>query len=129
MSESLIERLEKRAMIRRQIHSRKSVQEGKPDRLADLLEEAAEELRPAGERIIRFWHVIAVFFAMVALDIVFGLYVIRLAEAKAIEAALWAGAIQVANVFVVTSYVKDWRMSVPCVLGAVVGTWIAVIFS
>lgn len=38
---NLVERLYKRAEIRRQIASRKSVQEGKPDRLADLLEEAA----------------------------------------------------------------------------------------
>lgn len=40
----LIFRLRKRAEIRRQISSRKSVQEGKPDRIADLLEEAASEL-------------------------------------------------------------------------------------
>lgn len=39
--ESLIERLRKRAAIRRQIPTRKSVQEGQPDRIADLLEEAA----------------------------------------------------------------------------------------
>ena len=38
---NLVERLRKRAEIRRQISTRKSVQEGKPDRLADLLEEAA----------------------------------------------------------------------------------------
>jgi hypothetical protein len=37
-------RLRKRAEIRRQIHDRKSVQEGKPDRIADLLEEAADAL-------------------------------------------------------------------------------------
>lgn len=37
-------RLRKRAEIRRQIPSRKSVQEGKPDRIADLLEEAANEI-------------------------------------------------------------------------------------
>ena len=37
----LIFRLRKRAEIRRQILTRKSVQENKPDRLADLLEEAA----------------------------------------------------------------------------------------
>lgn len=43
-NESLIERLRKRAEIRRQSSSRKSVQENKPDRLADLLEEAAEEI-------------------------------------------------------------------------------------
>lgn len=37
----LVERLRTRSAIRRRISSRKSVQEGKPDRLADLLEEAA----------------------------------------------------------------------------------------
>jgi len=44
MNETLIERLRKRAEIRRQIQTRKSVQEGKPDRIADLLEEAANEI-------------------------------------------------------------------------------------
>ena len=42
--QSLVFRLLKRAEIRRQISSRKSVQEGKADRIADLLEEAATEI-------------------------------------------------------------------------------------
>ena len=42
--QSLVERLRNRALIRRQIPTRRSVQENKPDRLADLLEEAANEL-------------------------------------------------------------------------------------
>lgn len=42
MAEDLVYRLRKRAEIRRQIVTRKSVQEGKPDRIADLLEEAAD---------------------------------------------------------------------------------------
>lgn len=42
--QSLVFRLRKRAEIRRQINSRKSVQEGKPDRLADLLDEAAAQI-------------------------------------------------------------------------------------
>jgi hypothetical protein len=42
--ENLVYRLRKRAEIRRQIPSRKSVQEGAPDRIADLLEEAASEI-------------------------------------------------------------------------------------
>jgi transcriptional regulator GlxA family with amidase domain len=42
--ESLIYRLRKRAEIRRSINSRKSVQEGKPDRISDLLEQAADEI-------------------------------------------------------------------------------------
>lgn len=44
MEQDLVFRLRKRAEIRRQISSRKSVQEGKPDRIADLLEEAASEI-------------------------------------------------------------------------------------
>lgn len=43
--QDLVYRLRKRAEIRRQISSRKSVQEGKPDRIADLLEEAANEIK------------------------------------------------------------------------------------
>lgn len=40
----LVFRLRKRAEIRRQIATRKSVQEGKADRIAELLEEAATEI-------------------------------------------------------------------------------------
>ncbi len=42
---NLVDRLRTRARIRRQILTRKSVAEGKPDRLADLLEEAAEHIQ------------------------------------------------------------------------------------
>ncbi|MEK6886808.1 MAG: hypothetical protein AABW88_03170 [Nanoarchaeota archaeon] len=42
--EDLVYRLRKRAEIRRNIQTRKSVQEGQPDRIADLLEEAANEI-------------------------------------------------------------------------------------
>lgn len=42
--EDIVERLRIRAFIRRQIPTRKSVQEGKEDRIASLLEEAANEI-------------------------------------------------------------------------------------
>jgi hypothetical protein len=42
--QSLVFRLRKRAGIRRQIKDRKSVQEGANDRIADLLEEAADRI-------------------------------------------------------------------------------------
>jgi hypothetical protein len=51
--EDIVYRLRKRAEIRRQITTRKSVQEGKPDRIADILEEAAdkiEKLRKENEK-------------------------------------------------------------------------------
>lgn len=44
VEQSLVFRLRKRAEIRRQIPGRKSVEEGKSDRIADLLEEAADEI-------------------------------------------------------------------------------------
>jgi hypothetical protein len=47
-TKDLVNRLRKRAEIRRQIPTRKSVQEGETDRLADLLDEAADEI----ERLI-----------------------------------------------------------------------------
>ena len=42
--DDLVYRLHKRAEIRRQITSRKSVQNNEPDRIADLLEEASDEI-------------------------------------------------------------------------------------
>lgn len=42
--QSLVYRLRKRAEIRRQIPGRKSVEEGKEDKIANLLEEAADRI-------------------------------------------------------------------------------------
>lgn len=49
--EDLVIRLRKRAEIRRNIPTRKSVQEGKPDKLADLLEEAAGYIENLEEKV------------------------------------------------------------------------------
>jgi len=46
MKKELAERCRVRASIRRNISTRKSVQEGKPDRIADLLDEVANALDP-----------------------------------------------------------------------------------
>lgn len=51
LEETLVERLRKRAEIRRQIPTRKSVQENKPDRIADLLEEAATKIEADAKTI------------------------------------------------------------------------------
>ena len=49
--QTLVEKLRTRASIRRSIKDRKIVQEGKPDRIADLLEEAAAEIERLHKRI------------------------------------------------------------------------------
>ena len=50
--QSLVFRLRKRAEIRRQIPRRTSVEEGTPDRIASLLDEAAERIEYL-ERVVR----------------------------------------------------------------------------
>jgi hypothetical protein len=49
--ETLVYRLRKRAEIRRNITTRKSVQEDKPDRIADILEEAANEIEELANKL------------------------------------------------------------------------------
>jgi len=49
--QSLTFRLKKRAEIRRQIPGRKSVAEGAPDRIADLLDEAAVRIEQLEQQI------------------------------------------------------------------------------
>lgn len=50
-NEDLKYRLLKRAEIRRQIQTRKSVQEGANDRIADLLEEAATYIKELEDKL------------------------------------------------------------------------------
>jgi hypothetical protein len=52
MDHELVERLRTRAKIRRNIKTRKSVQEDKPDRIADLLDEAANHIESLEEEMI-----------------------------------------------------------------------------
>lgn len=54
LSQPLIYRLRKRAEIRRQIPTRLSVTEGKPDKIADLLEESANELEALRKTVAEF---------------------------------------------------------------------------
>lgn len=57
--QSLVFRLRKRAEIRRQINTRKSVQEGAPDRIAALLEEAAARIEALEDEVQRLYEEIA----------------------------------------------------------------------
>lgn len=50
--QSLVFRLRKRAEIRRQIPGRKSVEEGTQDRIAALLDEAADEIDKLEQTIV-----------------------------------------------------------------------------
>lgn len=74
-----------------------------------------------------FRQCLSVFSVMVVLDVVFALYVATVARGDILAASSWAAAIQVCNVFVVSSFVKDRRLVVPCALGAFFGTGLAMV--
>ena len=58
INQPLIYRLRKRAEIRRQIPGRLAVVEGKPDKIADLLDEAANEIEKLRSRVTNLsWQV------------------------------------------------------------------------
>ena len=59
-ADDLVSRLRKRAEIRRQITTRKSVQNNEPDRISDLLEEAASEIDALKEEVKKYEKHIAV---------------------------------------------------------------------
>lgn len=59
MEQTLIERLRIRAEIRRNIKTRESVKNGEPDRIADLLEEAADEIERLNEKITGLYEDLA----------------------------------------------------------------------
>ena len=56
--EDIVNRLETRALIRRMAINRKSVQEGKPDRISDLLEEASQEILILRNRLVALYEVV-----------------------------------------------------------------------
>ncbi len=51
-TQSLLYRLRKRAEIRRQIPGRLAVTEGKPDKIANLLDEAADEIESLKKQVM-----------------------------------------------------------------------------
>lgn len=68
---------------------------------------------------------LAVFAAVVCLDVAYAMYVVETASRNVMAASWWAASIQAFSFVVVVSFVKDWRMVWPAAAGAFAGTWIA----
>jgi len=61
-------------------------------------------------------------------DCLAALYVRRVAQGEALEAALMSGALTVLVGVSVKSYVKDWRYLAPIVIGSMLGCYLAIRF-
>lgn len=66
------------------------------------------------------------FFAMIALDFVFGLYIRRVSEGSAFSASCWATLILLLNATVILSYTKAPINVIHAAFGAFVGTYLAI---
>lgn len=74
-----------------------------------------------------FWiKFIAVFCAVTATDACWTLYIIRVAEKKALEASSWASIISLMTSFTVIAYTENHYFIIATVLGAFVGTLLAI---
>lgn len=63
-----------------------------------------------------------VFFSMVATDVAWTIYFIKVEERKIFGSALWSSLIMLFGAMVTTSYVEDKRLFIAAMLGAFVGT-------
>lgn len=69
---------------------------------------------------------VLVFFAAMATDWLWATYIAQTAAKNAIKAALWSGVLMLVGAYVTLSYLEDWRMLIPAVIGGMIGTYISV---
>ena len=66
------------------------------------------------------------FIAVVVLDFVWAIYTRHVTSGNSVKAGLYASAIFITNAYVVVEFVNDVTVVIPAVLGAFVGTSLAV---
>ena len=66
------------------------------------------------------------FLSMVATDVAWTVYFLKVEERNPKLAALWSSIIMLCSIMVTTSYVDDRRLFPAAILGAFVGTYIVV---
>lgn len=91
MSDDLVYRLRKRAEIRRNITTRKSVQNNEPDRIADLLDEAADAIEELMEKqpwwYIPFCYLFIIFYGFILY--ILGVIVVSMFYGMIMETFKW----------------------------------------
>lgn len=73
-----------------------------------------------------YGKVVAVFIATVVSDFIWAKYMVAIADRRDVVAANWAVLVIAIGAFLVVSYVEDRRLIIPAVIGAWIGTYLAV---
>ena len=66
-----------------------------------------------------------VFFIYIIIDIAYDLYTKSVAQDKILSASMWAAIIPVLTAYLVLQYIDNASLFIPMMLGAFVGTYIA----
>jgi peptidoglycan biosynthesis protein MviN/MurJ (putative lipid II flippase) len=69
---------------------------------------------------------LGVMIAMILADICWTYYFIKVEERKSLHAGIWSSLIIVFGMFSVINYVEDRTLTIAAILGAFIGTYIAV---
>jgi uncharacterized protein YneF (UPF0154 family) len=72
------------------------------------------------------WYFILVFVATIIADILWTYYIRRVSQGKAFQSALYASLVYANTVFVTIMYTENRWLGIAVVLGAFIGTYIAV---
>lgn len=75
------------------------------------------------------WDYVFTFFAVVVLDIVNTYYLQSITNHKPFLASFWAVIVTFVGAYAVINYTSNHMMLIPALLGAFVGTYIAMIFT
>lgn len=73
--------------------------------------------------VLKFFGVM---FSMILADICWTYYFIKVEERKSLSAGIWSALIIIFGMFSVLNYVDDRTLTVAAIIGAFVGTYIAV---
>ncbi len=76
--------------------------------------------------IMYIFQFICVMTSMILADICWTYYFIKVEERKSLHAAIWSSLIIIFGIFTTINYVEDRTLVIAAILGAFIGTFIAV---
>lgn len=72
------------------------------------------------------WLFLLVILSVCIADICWTMYFIETEKRRPVSAAMWSSLIMIAGTFTTTQYVSDRRYAIAAIIGAFIGTYIAV---
>jgi len=76
---------------------------------------------------VNFWlKFVLILLCVSATDAAWAIYIIKASQKKAVPASIWGSVISLLTTFTVIAYTEDHKFVIATVLGAFIGTYIAI---